>query len=108
MRMMWSYCSSVRLNSDAATAYKVATVLLRAIKKHGSILLLVHLPSMRILLRLLQRRYYEVLPKPVPGHLLVLRRDALPKGENQRCLCIRHFQVVRELCPKTIFALGEL
>ena len=48
MRMMWSYCSSVRLNSDAATAYKVATVLLRAIKKHGSILLLVHLPSMRI------------------------------------------------------------
>jgi len=46
-RMMRSYCSSVRSNLDAATAYKVATVLLRAIKKHGSILLLVHLPFMR-------------------------------------------------------------
>jgi len=106
-RMMRSYGSSVRLNSDAATAYKVATVLLWTIRKARE-----HLapgPSFihADLLRLLQRRYYEVLLKPAPGRLLVLRRDPLPKGENRRCLYIRHFQVLRELCPKTIFTFSE-
>jgi hypothetical protein len=52
--------------------------------------------------------YYEVLLKPIHGHMLVLRRDLLPNGEHRRCLYIRHFQVVRELCPKTIFTLSEL
>ena len=100
---MRSYGSSVRSNSDAATAYKVATVLLRATRKARE--LIAPGPSFihAELLRLLQRRCYEVLLMPVSGYLLVLRRDALPKGENRRCLCIRHFQVVRELCPKTIF-----
>ena len=106
-RMMRSYCSSVRSNSDAATAYKVATVLLRANRKARE-----HLapgPSFihADLLRLLQRRYYEVLLKLDLEQLLVLRRDPLPKGENRRCLSIRHFQVLRELCSKTIFTFSE-
>jgi len=97
----------VRTNLDAATAYKVATVLLRANRKARE-----HLapgPSFihAELLRLLQRRCYEVLLKPVSGRLLVLRRDPLPKGENRRCLYNRHFQVLRELCPKTIFTFSE-
>ena len=106
--MMRSYCSSVRSNLDAATAYKVATVLLRANRKARE-----HLapgPSFihADLLRLLQRRYYEVLLKLDLEQLLVLRRDPLPKGENRRCLYDRHFQVLRELCPKTIFTFSEL
>jgi hypothetical protein len=102
-RMMRSYCCTVRSNLDAATAYKVATVLLRANQKAREHLAPGPSSIHAELLRLLQRRYYEVLLKPDPGQLLVLRRDALPKDENRRCLSIRHFQVVRELCPKTIF-----
>ena len=106
-RMMRSYCSSVRSNLDAATAYKVATVHLRAIRKAREHF--VPGPSFihAELLRLLQRRYYEVLLKLDLEQLLVLRRDLLPKGENRRCLYYRHFQVVRELCPKTIFTFSE-
>jgi len=107
-RMMRFYCSSVRSNSDAATAYKVATVLLRAIRKARELTAPGPSSIHADLLRLLQRRYYEVLLKLDLEQLLVLRRDALPKGENRRCLCIRHFQVVRELCPKTIFTFSEL
>ena len=104
---MRSYGSTVRSNSDAATAYKVATVLLWTIRKARE-----HLapgPSFihADLLRLLQRRYYEVLLMLDLEQLLVLRRDPLPKGENRRCLYIRHFQVLRELCPKTIFTFSE-
>jgi len=105
--MMRSYGSSVRSNSDAATAYKVATVLLRATRKAREHLAPGPSSIHAELLRLLQRRYYEVLLKPDPGQLLVLRRDPLPKGENRRCLYYRHFQVVRELCPKTIFTFSE-
>jgi hypothetical protein len=108
-RMMRSYCCTVKSNLDAATAYKVATVLLRAMKKHGSLLLLVHLPFMRIYSAYFKGgNYYEVLPMLDLEQMLVLRRDALPKGENRCCLCIRHFQVLRELCPKTIFTFSEL
>jgi len=107
-RMMRSYCSSVRTNLDAATAYNVATVLLRATRKARE-----HLapgPSFihAEILRLLQRRYYDVLPMLDLEQMLVLRRDPLPKGNNRRCLCTRHFQVLRELCPKTIFTSSEL
>jgi len=105
--MMRSYCCTVRSNLDAATAYKVATVLLRTTRKARESLA-PGPPSIHAdFLRLLQRRYYEVLLKPDPGQLLVLRRDALPKGENRRCLYYRHFQVERELCPKTIFTFSE-
>jgi hypothetical protein len=105
---MRSYRSSVRSNSDAATAYKVATVLLRATRKARE-----HLapgPSFihAEILRLLQRRYYEVLLMLDLEQMLVLRRDPLPKGENRRCLYIRYFQAMRELCPKTIFTFSEL
>jgi hypothetical protein len=102
-RMMRSYCCTVRSNSDAATAYKVATVLLRANRKAREHLAPGPSSIHAELLRLLQRRYYEVLLKLDLEQLLVLRRDPLPKSENRRCLYIRHFQVVRELCPKTIF-----
>jgi hypothetical protein len=107
-RMMRSYGSTVRSNSDAATAYKVATVHLRATRKARENLAPGPSSIHADLIRLLQRRYYEVLLKPDPGQLLVLRRDPLPKGENRRCLYIRHFQVLRELCPKTIFTFSEL
>jgi hypothetical protein len=107
-RMMRSYGGPVRSNLDAATAYKVATVLLRAVRKARERLapgpFFIHAE----LLRPLQRRYYEVLPMLDLEQMLVLRRDALPKGENRRCLCTRHFQALRELCPKTIFTFSEL
>jgi hypothetical protein len=106
-RMMRSYRSSVRSNSDAATAYKVATVLLRTTRKARERLApgpsFIHAE----LLRPLQRRYYEVLPMLDLEQMLVLRRDPLPKGKNRRCLCTRHFQALRELCPKTIFTFSE-
>ncbi len=44
---MASYGEPVRTNLDAATAYKVATVLLRAIPKAREFRLLVHLQLMR-------------------------------------------------------------
>ncbi len=106
-RMMRSYCSSVRTNLDVATAYKVATVLLRANRKARENLAPGPSSIHADLLRLLQRRYYEVLLKLDLEQLLVLRRDSLPKGQNRCCLCIRHFQVLRELCPETIFTFSE-
>jgi len=106
--MMRSYCSSVRTNLDAATAYKVATVLLRANRKAREHLAPGPSSIHADLLRLLQRRYYEVLLKLDLEQLLVLRRDLLFHGENRRCLYDRHFQALRELCPKTIFTFSEL
>ncbi len=106
-RMMRSYCSSVRTNLDAATAYNVATVLLRATRKAREHLAPGPSSIHADLLRLLQRRYYEVLLKLDLEPLLVLRRDPLPKGEKRRCLSIRHFQVLWESCPKTIFTFSE-
>jgi hypothetical protein len=106
-RMMRSYRSSVRSNLDAATAYKVATVLLRAVRKAREHIAPGPSSIHADLLRLLQRRYYEVLPMLDLEQMLVLRRDALPKGENRRCLYYRHFQVERELCPKAIFTFSE-
>ena len=47
-RMIRSYGVSERLNSDAATAYKVAKAYDRTMRKRGSHWFLVHLPFMRI------------------------------------------------------------
>ena len=105
--MMRSYCCTVRSNLDAATAYKVATVLLRATRKAREHLAPGPSSIHADLLRLLQRRYYEVLLKLELEQLLVLRRDLLSHGENRRCLYDGHFQVLRELCPKTIFTFSE-
>jgi len=106
-QMMQSYCSFVRSNLDAATAYKVATVLLRANRKARELTAPGPSSIHAELIRLIQRRYYEVLLRPDPGHLLVLRRNLLSHGENRRCLYDWHFQALGELCPKTIFTFSE-
>ena len=66
--MMASYCEPVRTNSDAATAYKVATVLLRAIRKAREFRLLVHLQLMRSYSAYFKGGlYYEVHLSPFQG-----------------------------------------
>jgi len=104
-RMIRFYCAFVRSNLDAATAYKVAKAYDRTMRKRGAIGSWSIHQSMRSYSAYFKKggKYYEVHSKPVSGLMLVLRRDLLPKGEHRRCLYLRHFQVVRELCPKTIF-----
>ena len=106
---MASYCEPVRTNLDAATAYKVEKAYDRTMRKRGAIGSWSIHQSMRSYSAYFKKggKYYEVQSKPVSGLMLVLRRDLLSHGENRRCLYYRHFQVVRELCLKTIFTLSE-
>ncbi len=101
-RMIRSYGVAVRLNLDAATAYKVAKAYDRTLRKRCSLKLLVHLQPMRICSAHFIRRYLEVQTKPVPGHLLVLRRIAF-LTESTGVAWIQAFSGHRELCPKTVF-----
>lgn len=41
------------------------------------------------------------------GQFFVPAAESCSKEENRCCLYSRHFQVVRELCPETVFTLSE-
>ena len=102
-----SYGVTVRSDSDAATAYKVAKAYFRTMRIRGSHWLLVHLQLMRIYSANFKGGDITIV-KRSPFRAFVGPAAEPPSKEERRC-CLesRHFQVKRELCPKTDFTLSE-
>jgi len=103
--MIRSYGVTVRSDSDAATAYKVAKAYFRTMRIRGSHWLLVHLPLMRIYSAHFKGGITKFKPSPFLAFVGLHRISFLT--ESTGVAWIQAFSGHRELCPKTIFTLSE-
>ena len=103
--MIRSYGVTVRSDSDAATAYKVAKAYFRTMRIRGSHWLLVHLQLMRIYSAHFKGGITKFKPSPFWAFVGLHRIDFLT--ESAGVAWIQAFSGHRELCPKTIFTLSE-
>jgi hypothetical protein len=102
-QMIVSYGVPVRSNLDATTAYKVATVLLRAMKSTGASLL-VHLQPMRIYSANFKGGDITIVNRsPVLGICWSAPEEPSTE-ENRCCLKNRHIRVIGSGVPR-LFSL---
>ncbi len=103
-----SYGGTVRSVLDAATAYKVARSVGEDPENTRELLALGPFSIHTDLFRQLFKGGDVNIGKWCPFRAFVGPAVELPSKEERRCcLDSRHFQVERELCPKTVFTLSE-